>query len=275
MATYIWFPASIVQQVLTADRFGGAEDSETLVDAIRSRDEEAISQYLDSTPNPGDILIAAILFASHETPYSHSVSPRVVELVKKHCSPDGVISTIYGFWRDKPATGMVLMMKFVDLEVLTVGDVIRWMLGQDEWMRKIWGWEMLEVCVEKVDGLHERKTHSQDGKGEVAADMMEDGKVEDKNEEEKTKDEAMEIDTANGVVNGTTNVNEERKELFAKIVASVGTCYERQTVLDKEWLKEWFGMVVRKYSADVVGLEGEGWVGEMLAQAEEYRKRFT
>jgi hypothetical protein len=35
-------------------------------------------------------------------------------------------------------------------------------------------------------------------------------------------------------------------------------------------------MVVRKYPADVVGLEGgeEDWVAEMLTQAEDYRKRF-
>ena len=274
MATYFWFTLR-QRQVLTSDRFGGAEDSERLVEAIRSRDEDAMSQYLDSASSPGDILIAAILFTSHETPYSHSLSPGMVEMVKKYCSPDGVINTIYGFWRDRPATGVVLMMKFVDVEVLKVGDLMDWLLGQDEWMRKIWGWEIVEVCVEKVDGLHERKSNSQAGKGQGAAETTEDGKLEDTTEEEKPTDETMQVDTTNGVVNGTTEVNEERKEFFAKIVAGVGACYERQTTLDKEWLKEWFGMVVRKYSADVVGLETGGWVGEMLAQADEYARRFS
>jgi len=174
---------------------------------------------------------------------------------------------------------MVLVMKFVDLEVLTVGGVVQWVLGQDEWMRKGWGWELVQIVVEKVDGLSVRKVVGDgevDGGEKVAAETGEDGNGEEMVvEEEKAKEEEMQVDSTNGVMNGTAGVNEERKKLFAKIVAGVGVCYERQTVLDKEWLKEWFGMVVRKYSADVVGLEGgEDWVAEMLTQAEEYTKRF-
>jgi hypothetical protein len=182
------------------------------------------------------------------------------------------------FWRDRPATGTVLVMKFVDLEVLSVGGVLEWVLGQDEWMRKGWGWELVRICVEKVDGLNVRKVENKpDEAVEGTLETAEDENMEEKNdeEEEEPNEENMQVDSANGVKNGTAMVNEERKELFAKIVAGVGTCYERQTVLDKEWLKEWFGMIARKYSADVVGLEGaEGWVAEMLTQAEEYRNRF-
>jgi MIF4G like len=263
--------------IIFPDRFGGAEDSEKLVEAIRTRDEDAISQYLTSTSNPSDILIPAILFASHETPYSHSLSPQTVELVRKYCSVEAaVINSIMGFWRDRPATAMVLVMKFVDLEVLRVGGVVQWILGQDGWMRKGWGWEFVQIVVEKVDGLSVRKAENKTTGEKVAVETGEDGNVEEKVEgEEKPEEEEMQVDSTNGVMNGTATVNEERKELFAKIVAGVGACYERQTVLDKEWLKEWFGMVVRKYSADVVGLEGEeNWVAEMLTHAEDYRKRF-
>ena len=182
-----------------------------------------------------------------------------------------MITSIMSFWRDRPATAMVLVMKFVDLEVLKLGGVVQWVLGQDEWMRKGWGWELVQIVVEKADGLSVRKA----GTGEAVVETGEDGNGEEKVEEEKAKEEEMQVDSTNGVMNGTARVNEERKELFARIVDGVGTCYERQTVLDKEWLKEWFGLVVRKYSADFGGLEGgEGWVAEMLTQAEDYRKRF-
>ena len=258
--------------MLRLDRFGGSEDSEKLVETIRSHDEDAISTYVTSMPNPSEILIAAILFASHETPYSHSVSGGLVELIRKVCTPDVVIRTIMSFWRDRPATGTVLVMKFVDLEILGLGDVVTWLLGEDEWMRKCWGWEMLQICVEKVDGLHARRTATADGGNEGTIEAIKDENVEE-NAEDKPVEEKMEVDFVNGGINGTA-VNDDRKELFVKIVAGVGACYERQTVLDKEWLKEWFGMVVRKYSADLVGLKGEGWVAEMLTQTEEYRKYF-
>lgn len=87
------------------------------------------------------------------------------------------------------------------------------------------------------------------------------------------EEDAMQVDSTNGTTNGT-NKN-ERRELFEKVVGKVGSCYERQTHHDQYWLKEWFAMVVRMYGADVAGMEGIGWVGEMLTEGEDYRKRFV
>ena len=70
-----------------ADRFGGGDDSEKLVEALRARDDSAVAEYLDSNPNSGELLVAATLFISHETPYSHTLPLNILELIKQHTSP--------------------------------------------------------------------------------------------------------------------------------------------------------------------------------------------
>lgn len=164
------------------------------------------------------------------------------------------------FWQQRPSTGIVLVMKYVDLEVISVADVISWLLEQDSWMRKSWGWEIIHVCSEKIDT---RAIQKWDGN-------TADGNEE--NSEEKPIEETMQVDS-NGTTNGTAK--NERGELFEKIVAGVGPCFERQSEQDQYWLKEWFAMVVRRFGADIAGMEGTGWVGEILTEGEEFRKRFV
>jgi len=165
------------------------------------------------------------------------------------------------FWQERPSTGIVLVMKYVDLEVISVTDIISWLLEQDTWMRKSWGWEIIQVCSEKLDTR--------------AIPKSDDGVVADGNGDtsEKVAEESMQVDSNGTTTNGT--VKDERRELFEKLVAGVESCCQRQSEQDQYWLKEWFAMIVRKYRADVAGLEGIGWVGEIIAEGEEYRKRLV
>jgi len=246
------------------ERFGGDDASEKLIDAIRGRDESAVSTYMDENPS-GELLVAGILYVSHETPYSHLIPPSIVDLVKKHTTPSSLIGTIMSFWKERPSTGIVLVMKYVDLEVISLLDVVTWLLEQDSWMKKSWGWEIIQACSEKVDSPK---------KSEAKPSTTQENTTQDNSEKEKVEIEAedtMQVDTA-ATTNGTGN--SERREIYAQIVAGILSCYERQGEQDQYWLKEWFAMVVRTFSADVAGMEGTGWAGEMLTNAEEYRKRF-
>jgi len=231
------------------DRFGGGEDSEKLIEALRARDDSAVTTYIECNPNSGELLVAATLFISHETPYSHSIPSSVLELIKQHTTPPSLIGTVMSFWRERPSTGTVLVLKYVDLGVISLVDVVSWLLQQDTWMRHLWGWEIIQLIHEKA-AAHASK---------------------DANGMETTEGE-MQVD-ANGLSNGShLNV---RREVLEKIIADVGGCYERQPELDQGWVKEWFAMVVRLFSDDVEGLDGSDWVGETLSAAQEYRKRLA
>ena len=247
------------------ERFGGDDASEKLIDAIRGRDESALSTYMDENPS-GELLVAGILYASHETPYSHSIPSSTVDLVKKHTTASSLIGTIMSFWKERPSTGIVLVMKYVDLEVISLLDVITWVLEQDSWMKKSWGWEIMQACSEKMGTQKKSEI-----KPSTTQENTTQEDSEDKVEEQKAED-TMQVDT-------TATINRigksERREIFAKIVTGIFSCYERQGEQDQYWLKEWFAMVVRKFGADVAGMEGTGWVGEMLTNAEEYRRRLV
>jgi len=81
----------------------------------------------------------------------------------------------------------------------------------------------------------------------------------------------MDVDSSSGSTSGNEMEN-KRREIFEKIVDGVGPCYERQTgELDREWLQEWFRMVVGTYYEDFNGLTTDGWAGEILREAEEFR----
>ena len=228
-----------------------------MIDAIRGRDESAISSYIDDHADKGELLVAGILFGSHETPYSHVISPSTLELVKKYTTPSSLIGTVMSFWQERPSTGIVLVMKYVDLDVISLVDVISWLLEKDSWMRKSWGWEIIQVCSEKLD---------------TRASKSINGNIHDREDVksvENTVDELMQVDY-NGTTNGTPN--NERWELFEKIVAGVGSCYERQSEQDRYWLKEWFEMVVRQHGADMTGMKAETeWVDEILTEGGKYR----
>lgn len=238
----------------------GDDESEKLLEAIRARDESAITAYMEANPNAGELLVAGLLFVSHDTPYSHPIPPATVELLKKHTTPTSLIGTVMSFWKERPSTGTVLVMKYVDLGVITLKDVVVWLMEQDSWMRKSWGWELIQICTEKAEGR--RQTLAQKN-----------GNASENSNDKTTTDEedVMHVDSKNGDTNGISA--NERREMFEAIVASVGTCFERQGDQEQIWLKEWFAMVARKYSSDVDGLEGTGWVGEILNDAAEFRKR--
>jgi hypothetical protein len=294
METNIWF--GFLRRVeLTIDQFGGDEGSEKLIEAIRARDEPAISTYVEGNPNCGQLLVVAILFVSHETPYSHVIPPTTLALVKKHTTPLSLISTIMTFWQQRPSTGIVLSMKYVDLGVLSLVDVVSWLLEHDSWMSKSWGWEIIETCVAKADGRISRQkeqskshnvikpgsetatvnTHDLEGKEELVGDKpTEDSmQIDPKNgiEEDKAGEDSVQLDSIAGITNGAL-LAKEKQDMFERIVSGVGSCYERQREWDRYWLKEWFKMIVRRFNAQVAGLEGVGWVGEMLASAQEYRR---
>ena len=147
-------------------------------------------------------------------------------------------------------------MKYVDLGVCGVGDVVAWLLGQDAWMTKAWGWEIVHVCMEKVDSLTSEKAAQNGDKGEG---------------ENKEVEGKMDVDSSSGSTSGNEMEN-KRREIFEKIVDGVGPCYERQMgELDREWLQEWFRMVVGTYYEDFNGLTTDGWAGEILREAEEFR----
>ena len=248
---------------LNVERFGGDDTSEKLIEAIRARDESAVSTYIDENPS-GELLVAAILHVSHATPYSHSIPPATLELVKKHTTPLSLIGTIMSFWKERPSTAVVLVMKYVDLEVISLLDVITWLLEQDSWMKWSWGWEIIQVCFEKADTPKKSEVEPPTEDGNV---MQDDSEKE--NAEEKMGEDNMQVD-----MNATTN-RAERPELFEQIVAGIESCYERQNEQDQYWVKEWFAMVVRKFGAGVAGMEATGWVREMLTNAEEFRKRLV
>ena len=146
-----------------------------------------------------------------------------------------------------------------------MGDLISWLLEQDSWMNKSWGWEVVQVCYEKVNIFNSIMK----GAGRNAIDEIADESGKDKLDE---KPEPMQVES-NGETN--QNVENEKREIFEKIVSGVESCYERQAERDGYWLKEWFAMVVRKFHGDVAGMKGTGWVAEMLNIAEEYRRRFV
>jgi MIF4G like len=268
------------------ERFGGDDDEkdEKFIKMIRARDDAAITTYLEAKANPsGLLLVAGLLFVSHETPYSHTISPATLDLVKKYTMPSALIGTVMSFWRDRPSTGTVLLMKYVDMRVISLTDVFTWLLQQDSWMRKSWGWEILQICSEKADGRISRgsvppgdaptetdHTETNPAKSDTENNSAEADPAE--NSAELNAEDAMPIDDQNGEANGH-DINKERREVFETIVKGVGPCFERQNEKDGYWLKEWFSMVVRKYGADIAGMEATGWVGEVLAAGKEYRTR--
>lgn len=229
---------------------------------MRTRDEAAVASYVESNPDCGALMIAAILFASHETPYSHVIPPTTLELVKKN-SPASVIETVMSFWKERPSTGTVLVMKYADLGVITLGDVVSWLLEQDGWMHKSWGWEIMEICLHRTDVCGQQSSQTDEiSHNENNADPSD------------TAEQVMHVDTNNGEANGT-QVNVERRALLEKIISCISICYGRQGELDKNWTKEWFGMIVRKCSMDLAETEATGWVGEMLTEAKEYQRRLA
>lgn len=234
-------------------------DCEKLIEAIRARDETLIATELESIPTDRKerMLLAAFLFVSHETPYSHPIPAKMVDLLKEHTSSTVLCDTILGFWKQRPSTAIVLIMKFAELLKIPLREVLLWLLSQDGWMRKAWGWEIIQTCLEKADGL-KQQPHAN-------------GNEEDSEEKEDAPAEEMQVDQ-----NGT--VGNEKKEMLETIVSNVGKCYSRQSQLDGVWLKEWFAMAVRKFGDDVDGLETSGttgWVTETVDAAKEYRKKLA
>lgn len=148
-------------------------------------------------------------------------------------------------------------MKFIDLGICEVGDVVSWLLGQDGWMKRAWGWEVIGVCVEKADTLARQISENGD-----AGEEKKDGE----------NGEKMEVDSSGAVGTANGDGKNARSEIFEKIVEGVGECYERQGELEREWLKEWFRMVVGSNYEGFSGLEADGWAGEILREAEEFRK---
>jgi hypothetical protein len=255
---------------------------------IRARDNTAITTYFEAKANPsGVLLVAGLLFVSYETPYSHTIAPSTLDLVKKYTTPSALIGTVMSFWRDRPSTGTVLVMKYVDMRVISLADVFSWLLQQDSWMRYSWGWEIVQICSEKANGRISRgsvppednptETIPAETNPSVESDIENTSAEADSVEnsaEPNTSEDAMQIDPQNGEANDH-DANTERRAIFETIVKGVGPCFERQNELDGYWLKEWFSMVVRRYRADIVGLKATGWVGEVLAAGEDYRTRFT
>jgi ATP-dependent Clp protease adapter protein ClpS len=212
-----------------------------LLEALKARDESAVTAYLESNPSAGELLLAGILFISHQTPYSHIISPGLIDLLKKYSSPDNIISTVERFWELRPSTATVLVLKYVDWGMVSLVDVVSWLFDQDTWMRKAWGWEIMQQVHEKA----------------VAQSIMTKGDVAEKD------GMVMEVDE---------NVP---RQIIETVVAKVNGCFERQSERDKEWLKEWFDMVVGLFLSEVDGLEGVGWVRERLSRAQEYKLRLT
>lgn len=246
---------------------------------LRAKDDSAITVYLDENPSSGELLVAGLLSISHETPYSHTISPATLDLIKKYTTSSSLISTIMSFWRDRPSTATVLVMKYVDMRIISLADVISWLLEQDSWMRKSWGWEIIQICSDKANGRISRQFKPESKSIETKPAVtnsddkeMTDAKPAEEASEENSGAEVMQIDGQNGHVNDH-DTNKERKQMFEKVVEGVSACYERQSESNGDWLKEWFAMVVRRYGEDVAGLKATGWAGEVLAAGEEYRMR--
>ena len=211
-----------------------------LVEALRVRDDEAVTKYLESHPAVPGLLVTGLLHISHETPYSAQIAPSMIELVKKSTSGAEVVNAIMQFWAGRESTGTVLAMKYVDLGCCTVADVVDWLLGQGGWTDRAWGWEMVPVCVEKSDSLAlQQNGENANGDGEKMEEVESGG----------------------------------RREIFRKVVEGVQRVYERaEDDLGREWLQEWFRMVVGTYYEDFEGLKADGWAGEILRGADVFRK---
>jgi MIF4G like len=173
----------------------------------------------------------------------------MIELVKKSTSGVEVVNAIMKFWAGRESTGTVLAMKYVDLGCCTVAHVVEWLLQQDGWTDRAWGWELVSVCVDKIDSLAsqgQQNGENTNGEGE----------------------ERMEVDSsANGVA------KEGRREILGKIVEGVPRVYERAVdEFGREWVTEWFRMIVGTYYEEFAGFEAEGWAGDILRQADDFRK---
>ena len=246
------------------ERFGGDETSDKLLEAIRARDEVAITEYIQSNANSNDLLVAALLLHSHQTPYSHTIPPAVIELMKKNDSPVQVVGTIMKFWQDRPSTGIVLIMKFTELGVVAPKDVMEWLVEQQDlpgWMYKSWGWEMFTVCLEKLDG---RIAREEEAAKEAASKTAEETK-EGKNGEE--NGDAMQIDAKNGEANGVS-ARGEKAEFVRTIIDKIDSkSFSNMGKEDRDWVREWFRMVARM-CREVTGFQNKGsWVGEEIREA--------
>jgi hypothetical protein len=142
-------------------------------------------------------------------------------------------------------------MRYIDLGCCTVADVVEWLLGQDGWTSRAWGWELVPVCVEKIDTLASQgQQNSENATGEGDGEKMEE------------------------VVSYSNGVGKEgRREILGKIVEGVPGVYERaEDDLGREWVTEWFRMIVGTYYEDFAGFEAQGWAGEILREADDFRK---
>ena len=234
-----------------------------VLEAIRTRDEALVTAELESVPVPmkAKVLITAFLFASHETPYSHPIPLKIVDVVKEHSTPSALYEIIMSFWKKRPSTAIVLIMKFLEAVKNPLNSVFLWLLSQDGWMSKSWGWEIVQTCLEKADGMKQQQTQPQKN----GQENPENKGIEDAPAEE------MQVDR-----NGESDAGNERKGMLKTIVSNVRVCYDRQTELDGYWLKEWFAMAVRKFGDTVDQLEpieSAVWVTEILDGAKEYRKQ--
>lgn len=234
-------------------------ETEKLIEAIKSGDETLITTELEYIPlsMKGKCLLVTLLFVSHETPYSHPIPGKVVDMIKESLTFSMLCDTIMGFWKQRPSTAMVLIMKYADLLAIPLREVLVWILRQDGWMSRAWGWETIQTCLENVAGKRQGKGQDMNG--------QEDGVEKNGGTEE------MQVDRSEG--NG-----DERREMLQVIVRNMGECYTRQSEMDKYWLREWFAMVVRKFSYDVDGIdtaETSDWVAETVNAAKEYRARLA
>lgn len=239
-------------------------ETEKIIEGIKSRDENLRTAELDSIPLDikGKCLLAAILFVSRETPYSHPIPGQMVDFIKEYTTPSVLFDTIMGFWKQRSSTAIVLIMKYADLLEIPLSEVLLWILRQDGWMSRAWGWETIQACLEKVDGRKQGKAEQTNGPQEA---------IEKNGGTQGTGAEEMQVDR-----NGENG--DERKEMLRVIVSNVGECYSRQSEMDKYWVKEWFAMVVRKFSYDVDEVdttETTDWVAETINAAKEYRARLS
>ena len=239
-------------------------ETEKIIEGIKSRDENLRTTELDSIPSDikGKCLLAAILFVSRETPYSHPIPGQMVDFIKEYTTPSVLFDTIMGFWKQRPSTAMVLIMRYADLLEIPLSEILLWILRQDGWMSRAWGWETVQACLEKVNGRKQGKAQQTNGPQQG---------VEKNGGTEVTEAEEMQVDQNGG--NG-----DERREILRVIVSNVGECYSRQSEMDKYWLKALFAMVMRKFSYDVDGVdttETTDWVAETINAAKEYRARLT
>jgi hypothetical protein len=218
--------------------FSGGVDSDTLLEAVKSRDEDALTMYMTQHPTCGPLLLCSILFLSHQTPYSHTPPAHQLALLKQYCEPEQVVATVERFWELRPATATVLTLKYVDWGVCELVDLVRWVLRQDGWMHCAWGWEVMTQVHEKASAPPLAPT---------------------------------EQDETNGKMEVERNVP---REVLQTVVSGVLECYERQSEVDKEWLKEWFDMIIRLFLPEVDSVSAEGWPAESFLPAKQYKLRY-